>query len=453
MNLTGTGAQLWPLVTGNNDVPALTQGRPTSFFCNSVPDRAPTGPLAYYLPCFLLTIYASLTQPTSGGSEIPYDKLLGALIDSVEINNCWHGSPLSYTYVKGVHLPFLEWYQGGYRYAMRRKPPIPASDGEAPVIYPVQYTIALYPSVCRLGKLMSATMQLAKTFQTGQVKVKVAAATELTSLSAGATFSDMEARCSAVLVPRNQLILGTPVEPVLTEIVAGSNANQIQIKGFGTDTGLKGIEKKGGVVLLSELTSVNNQGGAFEVENVTEYSFPWFGQDQTQHIHGMVAMQALGNMVHDRPNTFPTIVAGGDAEFNNPPYTMDKSDEIIPAGGSTNDNIDLTKMLAWIMVQGGDDLSLSDVKTADADKSYFLDVAGGFGNGTHMILGLYARQWLETMRRDWVALVTRGDDPLAKYVYGAQASNTTLRQIAPLNKTYLSTDNLAYLPWGLFPNG
>lgn len=446
MDLGGTGAQLVALTTGNNDVPALTQGVPTQFFCNTIPDRCPTFRAAYYLPVLFLTIFATLNQPATSGSAIPWDLMPGLLIESVDWINAWHGTPVSANHVKGVHLPLVEYHTNGFRYATRRRPPYPATVGA----YPVELTVAITPSISRKGRLMGDTSQLAMLFQQSSVKINVASAAALTSVSTGATFTAMTARLSAALVPRNELVLGTPVETILHQIVAGSNANLIQIKGFGTDTMLKGIESKGGVAYLAELTSINRQGGAFLNENVTQFSFPWRGQDQIQDMWGYGAMCDLGNMPNDRANTFPSIVVGGDSEFNNPPYAMDKSDQ----NTTTSTNMDLTKKLAFNLgVQGGNDLVLSDIQTADADKQYYLTVSGGFTGNTHMILAMYARQWLETMRMDWVKRVTDGEDSLAEYVLGSRSAARTakLLQRPPLSKHYLSTDNLAYLPWVLTP--
>lgn len=443
MNKRGTGSILWPLVTGNNDDPTLTQGKVTSFFCNTVPDRCPTGPLAYYLPVFLLTVFATLTQPATSGSPIQWDQLPQALLDSIDIINCWHGTPVSVNYVKGTNLNVVEFMSNGHMRPVRERPPYPATVGA----YPVEYTFAIRPSVSAIGNLEAETSQLALLFQTAQIKLNVANAGVITTLSTGATLTNLNARMSAVLVPRNELVLGTPVETVLHEIVAGSNSAQIQIKGFGTDSMLTGIESKGGVVNLMELTSVNGQGGCFLAENVTQYSFPWRGQDQINHIVGFMSMNGISQLPNDRSQAFPTIVAGGDSSMNQIPYAMSKSDQLLTAGA---DNLDLRSALYWPMVMAGQDMALSDVQTADSDKQYFMTVTGGFGSGTHEILGFYARRFNDNMRAAWVKKITAGNDSLAAYVLGADnVGKAQLGQRVPTGKHLLTNDNFTYLPWQL----
>lgn len=445
MNKRGTGSILWPLVTGNNNDPSLVQGKITSFFCNTVPDRCPTGPLAYYLPVFLLTVIATLNQPASGGSQIFWDQMPQALIDNINMINAWHGSPISSNYVDGTNLPVVEFVQNGFMRPVRERPPYPSSHGS----YPVEYTFALRPSTNAIGNLETETSQLALLYQTAELKYKVADASVIDSLSTGATLTNLSAQCAAVLVPRNELVLGTPVEAVLSETVAGSNASLIQIKGFGTDSALTGIENKGGVLGLMELTSVNGQGGCFTMENVTDYNFQWRGQDPiTGNVIGFMAMNGISQLPNDRSQALPIILeAGGDSSMNQPPYAMNKLDELLTAG---TDNLDLREALYMPMVFPGVDVTLSDVQTADSDKQYKLVVTGGFGNGTHKVLGFYARRFNDAMRAAWVTKVTGGQDPLANYVLGAgNVSKAQMGQRVPTGKHLLTSDNFTYLPWQL----
>jgi hypothetical protein len=444
MNKRGTGSILWPLVTGNNNDPTLTQGKKTSFFCNTVPDRCPTGPLAYYLPVFLLHMTATLNQPASGGSQIFWDELQRALIASVNMLNCWYGSPISQNYVTGPLMPVVEFLQNGFMRPVRERPPYTSIHGS----YPVDYTFALRPSTNAIGDLETETSQLALLYQTGEIALNIAGADVIDGLSKGATLTDMTAQISAVLVPRNELVLGTPIEAVVSEAVAGSNASFIQIKGFGTDTALTGIESKGGVLALMEMTSVNGQGGCFVMENVQQYNFPWRGQDPITDMTAFMSMNGISQLPNDRSQALPIILEdGGDSSMNNPPYSMAKLDEAATVG---TDKLDLREALYLPMVFPGTEVALSDIQTADNDKQYYLQVNGGFGNGTHVVLGLYARRWTDGMRAAWVKKVTGGNDSLAAYVLGADnVGKAQLGQRVPNGKHLLTTDNYTYLPWQL----
>jgi hypothetical protein len=439
----GTGAIYWPLVTGNNDDPTVTQGKPVSFFCNTVPDRCPTGPLAYYLPVFLVTILATLTQPATSGSPIYWDQMPQALINNVQLLNCWHGTPISNNYVVGTNLPVVEFHQNGYVRPALEKPPWPAAGGA----YPVEMVFALNPATCLIGNLESETSQLALLFQTGQLKLTMADSTVINGLSVGATLTNITVQVGAVLVPRNELVLGTPVEAVMHQIVAGSGSSQVQIKGFGTDTALTGIEDKGGVLSLMELTSINGQGGAFTLENVTLYNFDqWSGQTQVTNIRGYFDMMTREQLPVSRSQAFPSVVAGGDSNMASFPYAMSKSD----AQTTTSTNLDLTSALFFPMRLAGNDISLANVQTADADKSFFMTVNGGFTGSNHVIVGFYARRFNDAMRAAWVKKVSGGNDPLSEYVLGAgNTANASLGQRVPTGSHLLTNDNFTYLPWQL----
>jgi hypothetical protein len=358
--------------------------------------------------------------------------------------NCWHGTPISMNYVTGKNMPVVEFVQNGFMRPVRERPPYPSGHGS----YPVEYTFALRPSTNAVGDLETETSQLALLYQTGEIALKVAGADVIDGLSTGATLTNMTAQISAVLVPRNELVLGTPVEAVTHEIVAGSTSSYIQIKGFGTDTAINGCENKGGVLGLLELTSVNGQGGCFTLENIQQYNFPWRGQDPIEHIVGFMSMNGISQLPNDRSQALPIILeAGGDSSMNNPPYSMAKLDELLTAG---TDNLDLREGLYWPMVFPGVDATLSDVQTANSDKQYFLKVNGGFGNGTHVILGFYARRWTDNMRAAWVKKITGGEDPLSEYVLGAgNTAKASLGQRVPSGKHMLTDDNYTYLPWQL----
>jgi len=438
----GTGAQAWQLTTGNNNAPDLTQGEATSFFCNTVPDRCPTGPLAYILPYVILTIYGTVTQPESGGSKIFFDDLTGALIRSINWITAWHGTPVSSNHVLGSTLPIVEFINGGYRYALRRKPAIPSGAGA----YDFSVSVAVPASACRYGDLMSNTSQLAKLYQQSEIQVNVAAASVLDGLSDGAVFSDLSARCSAILYPTSELVLGTPIENILHQTVAGSNSNEVQIKGFGTSTLLNGVKKKGGVMFLGELTSQGLQGGVFSAEDVTNLSFPWRGQNQIRHMEALLSpfIQAQGN---SRPQTQPTIISGGDSEFAGYPYSMSNSDEQTTSIEQTS--TDFNGLRIFPLAYSDESVQLCDLQTADHDESYFLDVDGGFEEGTHLILAQYAREWEKTMRDAWVEIVTGGKNSLADYVLQNRAAGAKMARRLPPGRYIVTEDQETYLPWML----
>jgi hypothetical protein len=450
----GTGAQAFPLLTGNNNNPTLAQGSPTRWFLNTIPDRVPTGPLAYVLGYLLLTISGTIVQPASGGSALYFDDLTGALIDSIDWTGSWFGAPASQKWVTGANMPVTSFIAAGYRTAMRQRPAIPVTAGT----YPFRLSVAIPAANLRLGGLMRETSQLALLFKDSMLDVNVADADVLDLLSDGATFGTLTARLSAICYPSSELILGTPVEQILHQVTAGggNNNNQVTIEGFGTQSALTNVKKKGGVCWLGELTNAssadspetyNPQGGVFAAEDVTRFEFSWRGQKQVQHIEAMLSpmFQAQGN---SRPQTQPGILSGGDSEFTSFPYTNSKSDQGTTA--ADREFMDFTGLRILPFVYGDDDLQLADLQTADTPVDYALDVDGGFASGAHQLIGFYAKAFEEGMRNDWVRAVTdNGKGGLAAYVLGQQWAKAQIGQRLPPGRHVITRDQEEYLAWQL----
>ncbi len=68
INPTTTTGQLWPLQSGSTTSPVLLPGKVTSFQFQDVPDRSPTGPLAYFMPGVELTFSGVAVQGAEGGA-------------------------------------------------------------------------------------------------------------------------------------------------------------------------------------------------------------------------------------------------------------------------------------------------------------------------------------------------------------------------------------------------
>lgn len=436
----GTGAQVSTLLAGTNENPTLTAGSPTTFFLNTVPDRCPSGPLAYRLPYVVLTISGTIVQPATSGELIYTDDLKAALIQSIDWITAWHGTVVSANHVLGTTLPVVEYEAGGYRLALGNRPATPAAAGT----YAFEVSVAIPAGCSMIGDLMGETAQLALLFQTSQLKVNVAAASVLTSLSNGATFGTLTARASAVLYPTASLVLATPIERIMHQVVAGASSASIAIKGFGRETAMQGVEDKGGVLHLSFLTSVGIQGGSFAAHTITQYNFPWRGQNQCQHIQALLspAWRAMG---HGRPLNPPTPVTGGDAEFASYPYQNRNSDT--PTTSSTL--LDARGLRIFPLVYAEDGAQLCDLQTAERDETVFLTSSSSF-SGTHLIPAGYARRWTDGMRNDWVKQVTKGGpSSLAAYVLGPNYAKAELGQRLPAGRHVITEDMKTYLAWQL----
>ncbi len=433
MRQQGTGGETWPL-TSPEEEPTIVAGGSDRFDMNDVPIKAPTGPLANYVPALLITLLGAFINAGESPGAISWIDLPRLLIKSVEVRDVWHGVPVSSAYWLGEHMRIHEFIGSDFKYGQRAGGTIPplASPG-APIGVVIRVPLSAG------GDLERETSQLALCYQPGSVNIEWKDASVLDAYSDGTTFAGT-VRCDLELDPRAELVLGTPVEWVLHRQVASANGTEIQIKGFGRSSKLTGVEAKGGVLALMELSSQAGQGGVFDGADVLRYGFDWRGQKPMRSVRALLA--AMTDMVDRRPDVNPAGVA--TAEFSTFPYWNATN----LGGGAWNDVLN-TALLAWLMVLRGDEARLTDVETADSDQTFQFEVTGGFDTGEHLILAQYAKVWTDGKRADWVAKVKQSG--LDKVVLGDAFAAAQLRPRGPTDKHVMTADQMAYLPFQYMP--
>lgn len=444
-----TVGQTWDLMSGSTNNPTLTPGQQTAFQFQDVPDRSPTGPLAYYLPGVRVTFTGKIVQTGTTGSVIWSDQFFAALFTSLAWIQAWHGSPVQAQHVQGSQWNVIEYFANGQRYESNQRGVIAAA---AAGTYPFEVTIFVPFSSCRYGDLERDTSQLALLARASQLQINVAPTGVLTNMSAAASMTNYACRASAVLVPRQELILGTPIETILTQIVAGSGS-AVKITNFGTDTGLQGVDPGGGVLSLLFLSSQNGQGGSWNNGTLfSDYTNQWRGQRYSQDMLGL--LQAWKRLLRDKGN-FPSfnVSVGGNTpavDLYGLPYPNSNSNSY-PATGAGTTSFELLNLLFWAIVCPGEDVVLSSLQTADSDQTFNMTYSGGY-TGTHQILGQYARSWQAGQRNNWIAQVMAGGaGSLAAYVLGPNYGSAKLAQRGPVGSHVITADQQRYLPWQLFP--
>ena len=394
---SGTGGNQWNLKSGGSNSLSVAMSGTYNWQLNDIPDRAPTGPLAYYLTALLLTITGTLTQSASTGVDIPRDVLPALLINSIDWKNSWMGPVINFQYGKGFVLPIMEFVAGGFQYGQRQTNNIPSANGA----YAFSMTLRVPALNDNRGRLLKETSHLAALFQPSQFSVTMASTTGLTTWSPGASVSGLTMSVTAQLDPRQELVLGTPMEWILHTPISGGP--QVTIEGFGRQAGVNGVAIKGGVAFLADLTATpSTQPGVVTPNVLTDFSFPWRGQATTYDIKGWI-QQHLALLPNDRPQLQNvSLLTAGTNDFEGFPYINNNQ--------TTNSaTIDLDNLKFWPLVMGGDALELSDLQTADSDQTFNLTQTGGFTTpGNHQIVAEYARVWTPEKMGDWVAQIVRG---------------------------------------------
>lgn len=441
MRKTSTGGQTWPL-TSPLSAPVFAAGGTTRFDMNDVPAKCPTGPLAYYVPALILTFLGGLINVGESPVPVHVMDLPGLLIQSVEVRDVWHGVPVSSQYWLGEHLRIHEFIGSGYQYAQR----MPGAVTPAAIPNNLATFQVRIPLSAGEGQLIRETSQLALLYQPGSVNITLKPASVLNGVSSGTTWAG-SILCDLELDPRAELVLGTPIEHVLHRQVAAPTDPDIQIKGFGRSSKLTGVEAKGGVLHLMELTSATtgetgvSLGGVFTLDQVSRYSFDWRGQKITSNPRAVLST-LLGQMGH-----WPDISTPGNGGSTDANASSERTTFPYAQVGANNGSADPLSAdgLAWLMACGGMEARLTDVQCADSDQTYHLELNGSFDTGDHLILARYAKVWAEGKRADWISQVKRAG--LDTYVLGAGAGGAQLRPRAPTDKHTITADQLAFLPF------
>lgn len=410
MLANNTGYQLWPLSTGSSDNPSLSQGSPTTFNLDSLPIFQDQ--LAYYLIGLLVTITGTYTQAGGTGVATPWDVLFRLLVDSLEVRNAWHGTPVSVNFVKGSFFRVVEYVGCGYRRPVRDRGIIPAANGA----YIFGYTF-LVPLCAGVSEKPHHTALLNLFYKKAQLQINMAAAAVGTTFSPGSSLTLLAARCSAVMLPDSELRLGPAVEWVDYQNAASSGQTQIQLMSFGNNTALTGTERGAGVLFMGALTSVNGQPGSFAAETVTKFSFPWRGQVELQQTIGFYGqlLMCMGpqRAIGDASNQ---AVANALADTSGFPYAIGKdfSNTLDETAGS----------LFFPIAAPALDLQLSKVQVADGDQSYFMTATF---TGTHHNLVQHVRSWESSKIED--AMRQMVDNGLAKRVLGSNNIKPTIKMM------------------------
>jgi hypothetical protein len=392
----GVGYQVFPLQSGGNDNPSLTQGNPTSFALDAVP--IVNGNRANYLLGVLCTIGGVFVQAGTLGSEVFWDDFFRTLLQSVEVRNAWHGSPLNAQHALGAYWPILEYVGCGFRYASRRRGAFPATAAS----YGFAYTFMI--PLCRGTNAKPVkTAQLQLLYKKAQLVLNIAPAATATAVSAGSSLTTLTCRASAVLQAHRSIWLAPGLEWVDYQNAASASQSQIPLLNFGNTTNLTGTKANAGIAFLGALTSVNGLGGSFTADAVTQYQFPFLNQYLTQHMAAVLAQQLMSMGAQRTVGATHTQQALTDDQPNDVsgfPYILDTDNFATSAGTGLGEMLNLMFFPLVVQSEDGQD---SKVWQAYGDQSY--NLVGPTFSGTNHTLAQHLRAWEDTKEADFAAQV------------------------------------------------
>lgn len=401
--------------TNSNDVPTASQASSVKFGLDGI--RHYIGNLALAVCGIRILITGRFTQAGGAGSAITYDQLVQCLVDKIRLTEAFHGKPIDDSYWKGTVLPWVSYVMNGYRWPFRGLDRIPAANGDYDFAVPIWVPLSL-----GLGSKGHHTAQLALMYQNAVLEVFTSASTVGTGISTGSSITSLDMRATAFCLPTNELLLGPAVEYThYTMAMPASTSFLAKFLGFGTDSGLRGVENHAGLVWAALYDTTFDTDSNLIVPNITRIGVPFRDQPEIGDVSSFVheAVDAMG----------PTRSIGGVAtpadgtasDFSGYPYLMGTR----PSQASENPNADAARgVIGLPLASPGYDLELSKLQRVGSNIQLPLTLSSAPTAGHIAKIGMIGtKAWTPQKREEWRELVIRSG--LAARVLGRAGSSSS----------------------------
>jgi hypothetical protein len=403
-----TGVFKVPLVSGTaGDNPSLTAGQETVFGLANIP--AEKDGLANYVLGIRLFLQGNFVQAGGTGSLVRIEDLIRALVASISVRNCWHGTPINSAWMLGADLFWLSFVLNGYRLVGRVPRAIPAANGTYP------FNIGLFiPLHLGLGKKPHHTAHLALMFRDGIFGINTAAASVGTGLSTGSSITSLACRATAMCMLEPEIRLGPAGELVdYTAPTPNSASFESRFQDFANNTAIAGTERGAGIALALLRSSALGGGGPVDFSTLSRISVPFRGQQEISDV-GAFVDEAIDAMGPQRPigSIIDSSVASNVVDYSGYPYFLRSTE----ANATVGSPIPATSLFGFPLVSPGNELELSKVQRVDETIVIAQTYSSAPSAGTHHLLTYQLREWTPQKRDAWREMVIASG--LAKKVLG-----------------------------------
>lgn len=413
-----TGLSFWPLTGSTGQTATWAPTGRGQFLLSDVP-KTTDGNLCNHVLGILVTF---IVQLGSGGVQTHaanVDTFLTWLLESVELRNAWHGTPISQNTAKGCLLGLFEFMACGYQYFGRRMS-VPAFQHLAGnrikvnVFLPLSYNLGEKGHHIAKPSIFYKNSELILNFGLGSLD----APAEGQPTIIGATM-----KATAVLLPEREIHLGPGEQFVDYPAPVSAGSESVKLDSFGNSTSLQKIEAGAGVDFLFWLSSHYNQSATFAgpalVRDIRRVQIPFRGIVSTTHIEPFLLgfEAAIGGRERGQSDPWDaTAMDVVDGPLEGFPYAPNYAGELAADFAADFDQV--RDMLGFPLVYPGRDLELTKVAAYEGTQSYFLAWAAGAAPiaGTHHTLAHQFHSWTPAAWDEALKLIV--DSGLAKDVLG-----------------------------------
>jgi hypothetical protein len=445
-----TGIRSWQLSGPNGEVATWNAGRTLRFLLNDVPELT-SGSLCNHMLGILVTFIVELGADGVQTEPADADLFLQWLVDSVEVRNCWHGTPVSSNHAKGNMLGLMEFLSCGYQYFGRRvcTPTSGELDGQCIKVntfIPLSYLMGEKGHHSALPVTMYRNAELVINCGTGSNDGPP---------ETEDTFSAATVVASAVFLPESEIHLGAGQQFIDYQSPATASGQIVKLDSLGANTTLQNVEPGSGIDFLAWLSSQYDAygiTGSARVRDIREIGIPFRGMQTTRHLEPLLLgfEAAIGGRELGESDLWDgTAISARISNLSGFPYAANYAGQLI--ADMAADGSDIRDMKLFPIIYPGRDLELTKVQTFEGTQSYQLRFLGGVGHApvdgtTHHTFAHQFFSWTPAAWDD--ALRTMVNSGVAQSVLGSSSPLVWSVKLAKKNAApgLINPAKVRYLP-------
>jgi hypothetical protein len=449
MRINHTGFRPWQLTGPTGQSVTWRAGGNGRFQFGDVPELT-DGKLCNHFLGVLLTILIPVGVNGVFTAGADADDFLTALFESVEVRNCWHGTPISQNHAKGCMLGTMEFMACGYQYFGRRMDVV-ARGALGSKFLKVN---AFLPLSYLMGDKAHHTALPVTFYKNGELQLNFGAGLDSGGDGLSATFTTATIQASAVLLPESEIHLGPGSQFIDYPSAANAGSEVVKMDSFGNNTTLQDVESGAACDFLFWLSSLYNQGQGFvgpaRVKDLTRVGFPFRGVQSTTHLEPfLLGFEAqVGGREDGQSDLYDaTAMQVVKSNLSGFPYRPNYAGPL--TADFAADGSDVRDMKGFPIIYPGNALELTKVQSFEGTQSYFLTFASGkapLSGTTHHSFAHHFYSWTPAKWED--AMRTLVNAGIAQAVLGTSQGIVWSTKLTKKNGApgLIDPAKLRYLP-------
>jgi hypothetical protein len=418
--LKGIMPEPYPLSGPQGNSPSWSASGQLKYNLNNLP-KIHRGKLGLGLAGIMLRIQGALVNTNSAASAIYQRRLVSALFSDFQVDNAWHGTPVSSNAWKS------KWYNAALFAVLgsigRKRAFAPSFTGDIDI----EVLIPLI-APCVLEGHHGALPTLC--YQKAELVINTAAASALTDLSTGASFTGT-VKAYAVTLPQDEISIGAVPELAMYTAPYVAGQTDIELRSFGNNSAMTHVDTGAAILSHYYLTYAEGQGGVpDDLSQITQINVPYRGltanlSDATFYCRIMDLVKGLGRMSESAVT-----------DYEDYPYP----------DVSTTDASTYPYFLP--IVDPPEDTKVTKLYTADGPDSFNISQSGGTGT-EHKNLVWQLRSITAQGREELREILVK--EGVARAVCGTDDVVWAQKTAKKQDVDNIFARKLRYLPWKLVP--